>query len=272
MVLVLLSPSKTLDENVRRTGIKMTSPHFQDRADELAAVLKTYSAVKLGKLMSISEKLATLNYARYQNFRNPCESEGLSVTGRDPRIRKDCIDGLAPAILAYQGDTYQGLGANNLSDEDLHWAQNHIGILTGLYGVLRPLDAMQAYRLEMGTKLPVAKAKDLYTYWSGDITAHLNTLVKKNKLSAVIGCASNEYLSSVDTDGLSVPFINCDFKENKNGKLSTVGLFAKRARGMMARFVVEHRVTDAAALKKFDSAGYKFDKKLSDETNFVFVR
>lgn len=251
MVLVLLSPSKTLDENVRRPGIKMTKPHFQDRAEELAVQLKKLSAPQLAKLMSISDKLSQLNHTRYNDFTEQDKS---------------------PAILAYQGDTYVGLNAGDLSDEDLHWAQNHLGILTGLYGVLRPLDTMQPYRLEMGTKLAVGKTKNLYEYWNDDITAHLNTLVKKNKISAVIGCASNEYLSAVDADKLAVPFINCDFKENKNGKLTTIGLFAKRARGMMARYVVENRVVDAAALKKFNAASYKFDKKISTDNNFVFVR
>jgi len=249
--MVLLSPSKTLDEKARRTGLKITRPHFQSRATELAAQLEKLSAANLGKLMSISDKLAQLNYTRYQDFAAQVKS---------------------PAVLAYQGDTYVGLNAADLSDEDLNWAQNHLGILTGLYGVLRPLDAMQPYRLEMSTKLAVNKSKNLYDYWGGDITDYLNTLVRKNKLSAVIGCASNEYLSAVQTENLQVPFINCDFKENKNGKLATVGLFAKRARGMMARYVIEHRVTDADQLKKFNSAGYSFDKKLSTDNNWVFVR
>lgn len=251
MVLVLLSPSKTLDEKQRRTGLKMTKPHFQDRAETIATELKKLSVAQLGKLMSISPKLSQLNVERYQDFLN--QDKALSV-------------------LAYQGDTYVGLNAADLSDEDLNWAQHHLGILTGLYGVLRPLDAMQPYRLEMGTKLPVGKMKNLYEYWANDITDYLNTLVKKNKLGAVIGCASNEYLSSVKSDALSVPFIHCDFKENKNGKLATVGLFAKRARGMMARYVIEHRVVEADVIKKFNSCGYKFDKKLSDENKFVFVR
>jgi uncharacterized protein len=251
MVFVLLSPSKTLDFDTRRTGLKSTVPHFQARAIELAGVLKKLSAMQLGKLMSISPKLSELNAARYKKF-----SEQVA----------------APAVLAYQGDTYVGLNAADLSDEELKWAQNHIGILTGLYGMLQPLDAMQAYRLEMGTKLVVGSHKDLYAYWGSDITDRINALVKKNKLNAVIGCASNEYLSSVQIEDLDVPFINCDFKENKSGKLATVGLFAKRARGMMARYVIEHQVADAEALKKFNSAGYKFDKKLSTETNYVFVR
>ena len=251
MVLILLSPSKTLDENVRRTGLKTTQPHFQKRADELAAELKKFSAAKIAKLMSISDKLAQLNHARYADFKNQVK---------------------APAILAYQGDVYVGLNARDLSDEDLQWSQNHIGILSGLYGVLRPLDVMQPYRLEMGIKLPVAKTKDLYGYWNKDITEYLNAQIKKNKISAVIGCASIEYLSSVQTDELAAPFIQCDFKEIKNGKPVIVALFAKKARGMMARYVIEHRVTEAEALKKFNSAGYKFDKKLSTENNFVFVR
>ena len=251
MVLVLLSPSKTLDENVRRTGLKMTKPHFQDRAIEIMAELQKYSAVKIGKLMDVSEKLAKLNYDRFQNFADQHK---------------------APAILAYQGDVYVGLNAKDLSDEEIQWSQDHIGILTGLYGVLRPLDAMQAYRLEMGIKLPLGKVKDLYAYWNKDITDYLNAQIKKNKITAVIGCASIEYLSSVKTADLAVPFIQCNFKEMKNGKPVIVALFAKKARGMMARYVVEHHVTDAETLKKFNSAGYKFDKKLSTDNNFVFVR
>ncbi len=251
MVFVLLSPSKTLKFDVRRTGLKSVTPHFQKRAEEIAAELKKLSAAKLGALMSISPKLAELNVARYKHF---SEQE------------------TAPAITAYQGDTYVGLNAADLTDEEITWGHNHVGILTGLYGIVQPLDAIQPYRLEMGTKLPMDDAKDLYHYWDDAITKRINTLVKKNKLTAVIGCASNEYLSSVQIDGLDVPFINCDFKENKNGKLATVGLFAKRARGMMARYVIEHQVADTDALKKFNSGGYKFDKKLSTDSNFVFVR
>lgn len=251
MVLVLLSPSKTLDNTVRRTGLKATCPHFHAQAQELVAALKKYSKADLSKLMSISDKLAQLNADRFKHFAD--QPETLSV-------------------LTYQGDTYQGLNAADLSDEDLRWAQDHVGILSGLYGVLRPLDAMQAYRLEMSTVLPVQGHKNLYHFWGPAITDHLNALVKKNKISAVIGCASNEYLSAVHTKELSVPFIDCMFKENKNGKLQVVGLFAKRARGMMARYVIDYKITDAKKIQKFASAGYKFDKSLSTETEYVFVR
>lgn len=251
MVLVLLSPSKTLDFSQRRTGLKTAAPHFQKRALELAAALKKLRAKDLEKLMGISTKLAELNVARFKDF-----------AGQEK----------AAAILAYQGDTYVGFNAVDLSDAELSWANSHIGILTGLYGVLQPLDAIQPYRLEMGTALPVGGHKNLYAYWGDDITARLNALAKKNKLKAVIGCASKEYLDAVQIAGLKVPFINCEFKEMKNGKPVTVGLFAKRARGMMARYVVEHKITDPAALKKFNSAGYTFDKPLSSDNNFIFVR
>lgn len=250
MVLVLLSPAKTLDFTVRRTGLKTTTPHFQDRAQELVAAMKKLSAPKLQTLMGISEKLAALNAARFKDF---------------------TTQPFAPAILAYKGDVYQGLNADDLADDDLKWSHNHIGMLSGLYGLLQPLDAIQAYRLEMGIA-PVGKYKNLYQYWGGDITAYMNELIRKNKIGAVIGCASQEYLKAVQVEELNAPFIQCDFKENKNGKIQIVALFAKKARGMMARYVIEQRVTDAAALKKFDYAGYKFDKKLSDDSRFVFVR
>lgn len=218
---------------------------------DIVAVMKKFKPADLEKLMSISPKLAQLNADRFKNF---------------------AAQDTAAAILAYQGDTYVGLNARDLSDDDLTWAQDHLGILTGLYGVLRPLDMIQPYRLEMGTKLAIGKHKNLYQYWGNDITDHLNKMIKKHKLNAVIGCASKEYLDAVHTADLPVPFINCDFKEIKNGKPTTIGLFAKRARGGLARYVIEHRVTDPAALKKFNSGGYKFDKTLSSDTNFVFTR
>lgn len=251
MVFVLLSPAKTLkfDQPVRK--LPGTEPHFADRTTTIVKTMKKCSAADLMELMDISAKLGELNAQRFKDF------------GKQPKLQ---------AILAFQGDTYVGFAAKTLDDATLQYAHNHIGMLSGLYGLLQPLDMMEAYRLEMGTSIAIGKAKNLYDFWGNDITAHINALVKKHKLKAVIGCASNEYLSAVDTDALHVPFINCDFKENKNGKLATVGLFAKRARGSMARYVIEHKITDADALKKFDSGGYKFDKKLSTENNFVFVR
>ncbi len=251
MVFVLLSPAKTMKFEGARPKIKGATAHFEKRADAIAAVLKKKTAKELGKLMAISDKLADLNAARFKNFAK-AETE--------------------LAICAYQGDTYIGFDAKTLTDRQLQVAQNHIGILTGLYGVLQPLDAIKPYRLEMGTALAVGDSKNLYDYWNEEITARINQLVKKHKHKAVVGCASNEYLSAVDVKKLAAPFIQCDFKEKKNGKLVTVGLLAKRARGMMARYIVEKNITDPAALKKFNAGGYKFDKTLSADDNFVFVR
>jgi len=251
MVFVLLSPSKTLDFTRRRTGLKATAPHFHSHALEIAAVMKKFKAKDLEELMDISPKLAELNAGRFKDF-----------VGQEK----------SPAIIAYQGDVYQGLHAADLSDEELTWSHTHIGILSGLYGLLQPLNTIQPYRLEMGIRVKIGKHKNLYEYWGGDITAQINTLIKKHKLSAVIGCASKEYLDSVQTDDLAAPFIQCDFREMKNGKPVIVALFAKKARGMMARYVIEHKITDAATLKKFNTAGYTFDKKLSTDTHFVFVR
>lgn len=255
MVFVLLSPAKTMAFDRPRPKLKGAQPFFQKQAVELVNELKKLSPAKLGKLMSISDKLAQLNVQRFHDFSH---SPSFDYTDL--------------AVLAYQGDTYVGLDAKTLTDAQLKDAQKHLGILTGLYGVLQPLDLIQPYRLEMSTPLAVADAKNLYTYWDKTITDHINLLVKKNKAKAVIGCASNEYLSAIQTDKLTVPFIQCDFKEKKNGKITTIGLFAKRARGMMARFVIEQNITDPQELKKFNKDKYKFDAKLSTDDHFVFVR
>ncbi len=255
MVFVLLSPAKTMAFDRKRPSLIGGAPLLQNKAVELADILREYNASRLGKLLDVSPKLAELNVARFKGF-----------AARPAKENSDA------AILAYRGDTYIGFDAASLKDADLKWSHDHIGILTGLYGLLRPLDAIQAYRLEMSTKLTNESGKDLYAFWADQITDAINKHIKKNKLKAVIGCASQEYLAAVDIDALEVPFIQCDFKEKRNGKLVTVGLLAKRARGMMARYVVENRVKNSDDLKSFDSGKYKFDKKLSNESHFVFVR
>lgn len=236
---------------MKRGGLKTTAPHFMAEAEMLVDELGKYSEKRLSKLMGLSEKLATLNIQRYQDFASQPKS---------------------PAIIAYRGDVYQGLNADDLSDDDLRWSHDHIGILSGLYGVIQPLDVIQAYRLEMGTKLKIAKAKNLLEFWGEKVTQRLNEIVEKNKLAAIINFASQEYLSVLQVKTISAPFIQCDFLENKNGKPQNIGIYAKKARGLMERYVIEHRITDAAQLKQFDYAGYKLDKKLSTDTRFVFVR
>lgn len=269
MVYVLLSPAKTLDFKIRRTGVTATLPQFQARANQLVKELRQLSPQELGALMKLSDKLAALNVERFNMFQNLDEADPAC----DPAaLQLDEREQYAPAILAYRGDTYQGLNAPDLSDEDLHWAQDHVGILTGLYGVLRPLDMIQPYRLEMGTKLPVGEHENLYQFWGETITDAINAHMAAQGITAVIGCASKEYLDAVKTDHLQVPFIQCDFKEKKDGALKIVGLFAKRARGMMARYVIENRITDVQQLKQFDFGGYQFEGALSSDHHFVFVR
>lgn len=280
MVYVLLSPAKTLDFKIRRTGVTATLPQFQARANQLVEELRQLSAQELGALMKLSDKLAALNVERFNMFQNLDEADDASAANSvidpaavDPAaLQLDEREQYAPAVLAYRGDTYQGLNAPDLSDKDLHWAQDHLGILTGLYGVLRPLDMIQPYRLEMGTKLPVGEGDNLYQFWGETITNAINAHVAAQGITAVIGCASKEYLDAVKTDHLQVPFIQCDFKEKKDGALKIVGLFAKRARGMMARYVIENRITDVQQLKQFDFGGYQFEGALSTDHHFVFVR
>ncbi len=265
MVYVLLSPAKTMDFKERRTGLHVTAPHFQERANELVETLRDLSPKKLGDLMALSPKLAQLNVDRFKAF--------TDIAHQDPAaLLRDATEQYAPAVLAYRGDTYQGQNASDLSDKELQWAQDHVGILTGLYGVLRPLDIIQPYRLEMGTKLAVADHKNLYGYWGDTITDHINHHIASRVLAAVIGCASKEYLDAVQIQHLHAPFIQCDFKEHKEGALKIIGLFAKRARGMMARYVIEKRVTDPEQLKHFDFGGYRYEGALSSDQHFVFVR
>lgn len=256
MVFCLLSPSKTLKFDPVANGLDTTQPFFQKDAAKIAGVLKDYDTKKLAKLMALSPKLAELNVTRFQDFKTK------------PTAKTE----QAPAILAYRGDTYLGLDADTLTPTQMKYAQDHLGIITGLYGVVQPLDLIQPYRLEMGTALAVDSHKDLYRYWQGKITTRINALVKQSKAKIVVGAVSQEYLKAVDTDALDVPFINCDFKEDKGGKFQTIGLFAKKARGMMARYCVTEKIKDAEGLKNFNLGGYKFNAKLSTDSLFVFTR
>ena len=233
---LIISPAKTLDFETPATTEKFTEPQFAPESKKLLADLKKLSPKQIGKLMHISPKLSDLNYDRFQNFR------------KQPKKQ---------AILAFDGDVYTGLQAGDFSEADLAFAQKHLLILSGLYGLLRPLDLIQAYRLEMGTKLK----PPLYDFWGDKLTKVLGD-------ETVINLASIEYSSAVRPKNM----INIHFKEMKNGKPVVVALFAKKARGMMARFVIKERVTEVEGLKEFANDGYKFDKKLSDAKNFVFIR
>lgn len=245
----LLSPAKKMNFDRSRTGLDKTEPVLMTRTGQLAKVLAQKSKDDLAGLMHLSDKLAQLNFDRYQGFSNA------------DQVR---------AIEAFQGDTYVGFGEKDLDDKTLTYAQDHVGILSGLYGLLRPLDLIKPYRLEMGSKLNVDDHKNLYGFWGDDVTNAVNNNAAQSE--AVIGLASKEYLSVIDLKKLNKPFVQCDFKEIKDGKPKTIGLFAKRARGMMARFIVENRVETVDALKEFNSAGYMFDTSLSDKKTLVFTR
>jgi cytoplasmic iron level regulating protein YaaA (DUF328/UPF0246 family) len=257
MVFALLSPAKTMSfEGDSSAIVAPAQPHFQKEAAGLVKALQAYDDKALAKLMAISAKLAALNVHRFKDFAAKPTSKATQ----------------APAILAYQGDTYVGLRAQDFTKAELAKAQKHIGILTGLYGVLQPFDLIQPYRLEMGTGLSAPSFKNLYAFWGDRITERVNELVTEHKAKAVIGLASQEYFKAVNPQKLAVPLIQCDFKEEKNGKFQTVGLFAKRARGMMARYIVEHDIKDPQTLQGFDTDHYKFNASLSDDSQFVFTR
>ncbi len=254
-MLALISPAKKLDFESEWLDDKYSQPCLLDESITLAKILKDTTKARLKSLMKLSDKLTDLNYERYQRFLTP-------FTPANAR----------PAVLAFRGDTYIGLDADTLSQKDLDFAQEHLGILSGLYGLLRPLDLMQAYRLEMGTKLTNPRGEDLYDFWGDIITNSCNDATKNHKNRSVICLASNEYIKAVKVKSLEGEFITCHFKEIKDGAPKVMGLFAKRARGAMARYMIQNRIEQPEKLKEFDIDGYQFQDNLSDGHNYVFLR
>lgn len=252
-MLVVISPAKSLD--MTPVQIPATAPAFQDDALRLAKTARGLSLGDLKSLMAISDDLARLNRDRFAAF------------AADP-----APEAVKPAALAFNGDTYQGLEAKTLSADDLHWAQDHLGILSGLYGLLRPLDAIQPYRLEMGSKLKTRRGASLYEYWGDTIAKALNARAADVGTDLLVNCASQEYFGAVDRKALKLRVITPSFMEVKDDKPRIVSFFAKRARGAMARFIVENRLTAAEAIKDFTSGGYAYDANQSDGDTWVFVR
>jgi len=252
-MLVVISPAKSL--NMTPVQIPATAPAFQDDALRLAKTARGLSLGDLKSLMAISDDLARLNRDRFAAF------------AADP-----APEAVKPAALAFNGDTYQGLEAKTLSADDLHWAQDHLGILSGLYGLLRPLDAIQPYRLEMGSKLKTRRGASLYEYWGDTIAKALNARAADVGTDLLVNCASQEYFGAVDRKALKLRVITPSFMEVKDDKPRIVSFFAKSARGAMARFIVENRLTAAEAIKDFTSGGYAYDANLSDGDTWVFVR
>jgi cytoplasmic iron level regulating protein YaaA (DUF328/UPF0246 family) len=252
-MLIVLSPAKSLDLDTPPTTDRRTTPQFIDRAAELIRVLKGYSPAQIGTLMSISDPLAVLNATRYASW-HPDHAEARQ------------------AVMSFDGDVYTGLAARALPPKALDYVQDHVRILSGLYGLLRPLDRMHPYRLEMGTKLANPRGKDLYVFWGETVTGALNEVLAANGATALVNLASEEYFKSVKPKLLTVPVITPVFEDWKNGKYKIISFFAKRARGMMARYAAEKRMTDPQKLKKFDVDGYAFDKDVSTEKEWVFRR
>ena len=249
-MLVVISPAKRLDWAAQEAAT--TTPAFAANARELAAVAKKLKPGDLKKLMSISDDLAKLNHERFQNFETETD--------------------LRPAIYAFAGDTYTGLEAQSLSDDGLRYAQDHLRILSGLYGVLRPLDAIAPYRLEMGSRMKNAKGANLYAYWGDRLAQALNEQAQATGSAYLVNCASVEYFGAVDESSLALKVITPVFMEDKPAGPKIVSFFAKKARGAMARFIVENRITDPEGLKDFDLGGYKFAPELSTVGKPTFLR
>ncbi len=254
-MLILISPAKTLDYETPPQVNDNTQPQFLDHSQELINQLKKMPASKVGKLMHISDNLATLNVSRYKSWKQPLE----------PGPAKQ-------SLFAFQGDVYIGLNAATMKKRDVNFAQKHLRILSGLYGVLRPLDLMLPYRLEMGTKLVNKRGQNLYHFWGDNVTDSLNSDMASQKKSLVVNLASNEYFKVVNKQKLNGELISPVFKDKKNGEYKLISFFAKKARGMMARYIIDHRIKSAADLTGFDTAGYRYNKTMSRPNEPVFTR
>ncbi|MBX2857690.1 MAG: peroxide stress protein YaaA [Cellvibrionaceae bacterium] len=254
-MLLVISPAKNLDFESTYPSCKHSQCSFLQQAQNLVEQLRTLSPQQISKLMGISDKLGTLNYDRYQSWQRPFNKSNAR-----------------PAVFAFNGDVYQGLQAASFNEADLAFAQQHLRILSGLYGVLRPLDLMQAYRLEMGTKLATERGANLYDYWQQSIAGQLNKQLKKLEGNTLINLASNEYFKAVDPNQLDAEIITPVFKEKRNGKYKIISFSAKKARGLMAAYIIKNQLTAAENIKNFASEGYDFNSELSSSHDWVFTR
>lgn len=254
-MLIVISPAKTLDFDTPSPTDIFTQPQFLDDSKILIERLREFDPVQIGKLMSISDELAQLNHRRNMNWSIPFSRANAKQ-----------------ALLAFRGDVYLGLQADAFTRKDLEFAQKHLRILSGLYGLLRPLDLMQPYRLEMGTNLTNARGKNLYAFWNDKITAALNEEFKNEKKPLLVNLASEEYFRAVHQKTLAARVITPIFKEHRGDTYKVVSFFAKKARGAMSRYIIRHRLKDIAALKRFSEDGYTFNTSLSTESEWVFTR
>lgn len=254
-MIIVVSPAKTLHDRCPVQLASFTQADFLPEAEKIVSALKKKKPAQLAKLMDISPKLAELNHQRFQAWALPFTPENAWQ-----------------AVLMFNGDVYQGLKAETFSSAEFEIAQQKLRILSGVYGLLKPLDLIQPYRLEMGTNLPVAKKKNLYEFWKTRITVRLNQDLAQNTQAVLINLASNEYFGAVDAKKLKGRIITPSFKENKDGKYQVVSFFAKRARGLMSRFIIENNIDNPDEIKAFDLEGYYFNNQLSKADNWVFTR
>ena len=254
-MLMVISPAKTLDYTSTPVTRRFTQPEHLDQAQLLINQLRKLTPAQIAELMSLSDPLAGLNAARYTSWQQPFSAENARQ-----------------ALLAFKGDVYTGLHAEDFSDADFNFAQQHLRMLSGLYGVLRPLDLMQPYRLEMGTKLANTRGKDLYAFWGERITGWLNQALAEQGDSVLLNLASNEYFSAVKRKALQARIIDTEFRDLKNGQYKIISFYAKKARGLMARYVIKNRIRDPQALQQFDLQGYRYCAEQSGVDKLVFLR
>lgn len=254
-MLIVISPAKTLDYENAPTTDEHSMPDFISDSADLIERLRKLTPPDIEQLMGISPKLADLNFGRYLNWSKQVNQ-----------------DNAKQAILAFKGDVYTGLQAENLSEKDLAFAQEHLRILSGLYGVLKPLDLMQPYRLEMGAKLDTGRGKNLYEFWGDKPAESLNKQLSALGAETLVNLASNEYFKSINLDKLKAEVVNPVFKDYKNGKYKVISFYAKKARGLMSAWIIQNRISKKSDLKKFDVDGYKFNAAASEGNELVFLR
>jgi len=254
-MLAIVSPAKKLDFEPLDRQLAHTEPVFAEDALELAESARKLSRTELQRLMKLSDSLTDLNYERFKGFSS-----------------KPGPDQVKQAVMAFAGDTYTGLDAATLDEADLTYAQDHLRIISGLYGLLRPLDMIQPYRLEMGRRLKNTRGADLYDFWDDHLARAIDEIVAGHQAQVVVNVASNEYFKATRAGTLKARVITPVFKEIKNGEARVLGLFAKRARGSLARFMIQNRIEDPEGLKSFDTGGYVYQDEFSDDDNWVFTR
>ncbi len=253
-MLMFISPAKSLDMQAPYPELQATQARLLNDSQQLIDQLQTLNPEEIKKLMGISEKLADLNYQRFQDW-----------TQSDSALQ-------CPALYAFQGDVYQGLAVESLALDEIEFAQQHLRILSGLYGLLRPLDLMQAYRLEMGTRLANERGANLYAFWGDKISALINADMPKDEVPELVNLASNEYFKAVKAKFINSQIITPVFKDFKNGQYKIISFYAKKARGMMVNYALTHKITQTEQLKNFNSAGYQYTEELSDTRQWVFIR